>query len=124
MIPQFTVRFVSDLDVETIGVGLEGGVQKIGEKWFESGWIVVVDRAGKTGYGSSGRFELSKKIMMRLMAGDELATVIDDLSGKSDVRSGDGAMGIFTNGRVPRDAAYSHGVYFAFAPFISDARYW
>ena len=28
----------------TYAVGLEGGVQKIGDHWFESGWIAVVDR--------------------------------------------------------------------------------
>lgn len=26
-------------------VGLEGGAQKVGERWFECGWIAVVDRA-------------------------------------------------------------------------------
>ena len=28
-----------------LGVGLEGGVQKIGNCWFESGWIAIVDRS-------------------------------------------------------------------------------
>ena len=49
---------------------------------------------GKTGWGSSGRFELSPKIMHRLLGGhEELAEVMDDLSGQTDVRSGEGAMG-------------------------------
>jgi inosine/xanthosine triphosphatase len=106
------------------GVGLEGGVQKLGERWFESGWICAVDRDGRSGWGSSARFELSQKVMKRLMAGEELAQVMDDLSGRVDVRSGDGAMGLLTNGRLPRAEAYRHGVLFAFAPFVSDKIYW
>ncbi|KAJ1568157.1 hypothetical protein HK096_007403, partial [Nowakowskiella sp. JEL0078] len=90
------------------GIGIEGGVQKIGDVWMESGWVVVVDKYGKTGYGSSGRFQLSGTIIDRLTKGEELATVIDDLCGQTDVRSGLGAMGIVTNGILARDLAYSH----------------
>jgi inosine/xanthosine triphosphatase len=106
------------------GVGLEGGVHKLGDRWFESGWICAVDRQGRVGYGSSARFELAPKIIKRLMQGEELAEVMDDLSGKVDVRSGDGAMGLLTNGHLPRAEAYSHGVMFAFAPFVSPDIYW
>src|SRR4051812_8937934 len=31
------------------GVGLEGGLQQVGDWWFESGWIVVVDSNGHEG---------------------------------------------------------------------------
>lgn len=117
---------LSDYDF-VYGVGLEGGVQKVfGEQWFESGWICVQDwRTGKRGFGSSGRFELSSKIMKRLITGgQELAQVIDDLSGREDVRSADGAMGVLTNGQLPRAEAYLHGVLFAFSPFVSPLQYW
>jgi non-canonical (house-cleaning) NTP pyrophosphatase len=33
--------------------------------------------------------------MQRLLKGEELSDVMDDLSGRVDVRSGDGAMGMF-----------------------------
>lgn len=74
--------------------------------------------------GSSGRFRLSDKIVNRLITGEELAEVMDDLSGLKDVRSTDGAMGLITNGHVSRDVAYSHGVFFAFGQHISDPVYW
>jgi inosine/xanthosine triphosphatase len=107
------------------GVGIEGGVHKIESKWFECGWIVVFDRYGKFGIGSSARFELSPSIMERIiMKGEELATIIDDLTGRVNVRGNDGAMGVITNGMLKRDEAYSHGVMFAFAPFISSPIFW
>jgi non-canonical (house-cleaning) NTP pyrophosphatase len=30
--------------VVEFGIGIEGGVQKIGDKWFECGWVCVVDK--------------------------------------------------------------------------------
>jgi hypothetical protein len=58
----------------------------------------VADREGRLGWGSSARFELSAKLVAMLKEGKELADVIDEVSGKSDVRSNEGAMGIVTNG--------------------------
>jgi len=33
------------------GIGLEGGLEKIGDLYFECGWMAVVDRQGKLGLG-------------------------------------------------------------------------
>ncbi|KAJ1552407.1 hypothetical protein HK405_011442 [Cladochytrium tenue] len=75
------------------GVGIEGGVQRVLDKWFESGWVVVVDKTGKSGIGSSARLELSSVFMDRLNQGVELAHVVDELTGQTDVRSAQGVMG-------------------------------
>ena len=107
------------------GVGIEGGLESIGDRWFECGWVSVVQAVdGVVGYGSCGRYEVSGSIVRRLQAGEELCVVMDDLSGQSDVRSSQGMMGIVTNGLLNRGACYEHGVLFGFAPFISDAKYW
>eukprot|EP01086_Lenisia_limosa_P000650 TRINITY_DN11151_c0_g1_i1.p1 TRINITY_DN11151_c0_g1~~TRINITY_DN11151_c0_g1_i1.p1 ORF type:complete len:197 (-),score=37.81 TRINITY_DN11151_c0_g1_i1:67-657(-) len=108
----------------SFGVGMEGGIHKIGSKWFESGWIVVLSREGTLGFGSSARFQLSQKIVDELMTGKELAEVMDEMTGETDIRSGLGAMGIVTNGCLGRKECYTHGVIFALAPFLSDAKYW
>jgi inosine/xanthosine triphosphatase len=106
------------------GVGLEGGIQKTAGRYFESCWVVVCDASGKLGIGCSAKFELSSHFMEPILAGEELATVIDRLSGQDDVRSSQGAMGIVTNGVLCRTESMEHGVVFAFSPFVSDARYW
>jgi inosine/xanthosine triphosphatase len=107
-------------------VGLEGGVEVIGDQYFECGWICVIHReSGRVGWGSSARFELSKKIVSQLRAGKELAEVMSALSGVENVGRREGAMGILTDGNLTRTAAYAHGVIFAFAPFLSDVnKYW
>ena len=48
---------------------------------------------GRTGVGTSARYELSRAIYERVQAGVELGDVMDAISGQSDVRSKGGAMG-------------------------------
>ena len=106
------------------GIGMEGGIHKISNKWFEGGWIAVVDKKGKIGLGSSARFEVSAKIHKRLLKGENLAQVIDNLAGDKDIAKKQGAMGVLTAGALPRHIAYSQGIIFAFAPFLSSPKYW
>lgn len=107
------------------GVGLEGGVEVVGSRYFECGWMFVCDSNGNVGIGSSPRFEMSGVLMKPLLEeGKELAEVIDQLSGLADVRSDLGAMGILTNGFLGRQAAYESGLTFTLAPWLSPAKYW
>jgi inosine/xanthosine triphosphatase len=53
------------------GVGLEGALQKIGNKWFEGGWMVVLDRKGNEGVGSSIKLNIPQKMMKMVKEGKE-----------------------------------------------------
>lgn len=106
------------------GVGMEGGVHKIGKKWFESGWICVVDKTGKIGLGTSARWEMSDKVMSKLEGKNELSHVFEDLANIENAKDVGGVMGLVTKNILPRDLAYSHGVIFALAPFFSDPIFW
>lgn len=105
-------------------IGLEGGLEKVGDDWFECGWIAVLSRDGRTGIGTSARFLVSPSMVNQLLAGREMADVVDEISGLSDVRSSQGMMGMITNGHLPRDTCYAHGLIFAFGPFLSDKKWW
>eukprot|EP00455_Lapot_gusevi_P013515 TRINITY_DN16602_c0_g1_i1.p1 TRINITY_DN16602_c0_g1~~TRINITY_DN16602_c0_g1_i1.p1 ORF type:complete len:210 (+),score=37.98 TRINITY_DN16602_c0_g1_i1:77-706(+) len=105
------------------GIGLEGGIEPVGSKWFECGWIAVVDRSGKQGFGSSARFLVSDSIASRLLGGEELADVIQDITGLA-VRDGLGMMGLITAGHLPRAECYLHGMIFAFGPWLSEDFWW
>lgn len=61
------------------GVGLEGGIHKIGKKWFDCGWMVVIDKKGGLGIGSSARIETPKVMIKMIKKGMELGDVNDVL---------------------------------------------
>ncbi|MEX2028522.1 MAG: inosine/xanthosine triphosphatase [Candidatus Curtissbacteria bacterium] len=115
------LRGVKDAD---FGVGMEGGIHKIGKKWFESGWIAVVDKTGKVGLGTSARWEMSQKVIGKLDGGNELAHIFQEIAQVENAKDEGGVMGLVTRNVLPRDLAYSHGVIFALAPFFSDPIFW
>ncbi|KYR01084.1 hypothetical protein DLAC_02181 [Tieghemostelium lacteum] len=103
----------------TYAIGLEGGIHHIEfiDKYFE----LVVDRKGSIGIASTDRFELPKSVMHEILVNKkELAQVMDELTGKSEIRSKEGAMGVFTNGLLHRDLIYSNALIFAFSRFITN----
>ena len=117
-------RVVDGADYE-YGIGLEGGLERIGDRWFACGWMVVVRRGSNgIGVGTSARFEVRGQVLKRLQDGEEMADVIDDISGEHDVRSRGGMMGVITNGHLARGECYAHGLLFAFGPWVSPKVYW
>jgi inosine/xanthosine triphosphatase len=101
------------------GVGIESGVMKFGEKWYNLGFITIVDRKGNIGTGTSGWFECPSGILKELENGKELGQVISEITGRVDMQRQDGAIGIFTKGKVTRKELYKHGVFMALAKFLS-----
>ena len=106
-------------------IGIEGGIESIHPTLhLEAGYVVVLDPHGQRGVGTSGRYEVSAAIMRHLEGGRELGDVIDELVHEKEVRQSGGMMGLITRNQLPRDVAYSHGVMFAFAPFVSSPLFW
>lgn len=116
----FRARHAREQTDADYGIGMEGGMNQVGERWFECGWIAVVDRAGNVGLGSSGRFEVPAAIIEQIRAGKELGDVMIACTSIPDINKSSGAMGLLTNGHVTRADAYAHGLFFAFGPFVSD----
>lgn len=100
------------------GVGLEGGIQQIGEKYFDCGWIVVVDKDGKKGVGSSIRMAVPFKMIKMIKEGKELGTVVDIVFGTQNSKHAGGHFGLMTNSGVTRLSGYRDGVISALAAFI------
>jgi inosine/xanthosine triphosphatase len=108
------------------GIGMEGGLECIDSDWFECGWMAVVERkSGRHAFGSTARVYVGKGVVEQLVVHHkELSEVVDEMTMQNDVRSKEGFMGIVTNGALKRDECYMHGIIFAFAPFISNPKYW
>ncbi len=106
-----------------LGVGLEGGVNPEEIGLVLHGWVAVVDGNGRIGIGGSARLPLPPAIAQRVLAGEELGPVMDELLGQAEVRKRGGTVGALTAGLVLRQDAFAQGVGYALAPFVAPQFY-
>jgi inosine/xanthosine triphosphatase len=104
-------------------VGLEGGIAQLAGRWYTFGVICIADARSRCGFGVSPMFELPPAIVGRLLAGEELGHVIDDLSGAENTKQKGGAIAFFTAGRVDRRQLYAQGAVMALVPFLNESLY-
>lgn len=100
------------------GVGLEGGLQQIGAWWFDSGWIVVLDRHGREGIGSTAKISVPPRMMTLVNQGMEVGEAVDALFQQQNSKHADGHFGLMTNSTITRRTAYRDGVLSALARFV------
>ncbi|MCL5438700.1 MAG: inosine/xanthosine triphosphatase [Patescibacteria group bacterium] len=100
------------------GVGLEGGLQKIDGMWFDCGWIVIIDKEGNEGIGSTIKMHTPKKFMKLIDKGIELGIVNDMIFKTKNSKHAEGHFGLMTNGAITRTKGYRDGVISALSRFI------
>lgn len=100
------------------GVGQEGGLQKIGKQWFDSGWMVVIDKNGVLGIGSTARMLTPERFMKLIRKGVELGHVSDKIFGKENSKQGTGHFGLMTNNLITREHGHRDGLIMALSRFI------
>jgi inosine/xanthosine triphosphatase len=105
------------------GVGLEGGVQKEPFGLVLQGWVVIVAEDGRSGVGGCARIQLPDHIAQRVLSGEELGPVMDDVLGDHNVKQKGGAVGALTNHLVVREEAFATAVAYALAPFVAPDLY-
>lgn len=102
------------------GVGLEGGIHKIDGKWFDSGWIVVIDKKGNEGIGCSVKMQTPDKMVKLMNRKDLELGEVDDLIFKiKNSKQKEGHFGLMTRNILSRQEAYSHAVISALVRFIN-----
>lgn len=102
------------------GVGIEGGLQEIEGVWFECGWIVVVDRKGLEGIGSSLRICVPELFMKHIREGKELGVVHDIIFGQENSKQKAGYFGVMTKNIITREDGYMDGVIVALARWVHE----
>lgn len=106
------------------GVGLEGGVRKLGKYGVvEIPWACIISKDGRMGIGSGPGLILPKKIGEKVLNRVEFGDLLDEITGITDVRKKMGGFGIFTNGLVDRKMAYEVMVASALARFVGEKYY-
>jgi inosine/xanthosine triphosphatase len=104
-----------------LALGLEGGVEVLSHTPIEAvlrNWAVAWDGV-REGVGSSAGILLPEPVAAEVLAGEDLASVIDRWAAEHDVRSRQGAFGVLTAGLVNRADAYAQAALTALAPFYA-----
>ncbi|MCH1625352.1 DUF84 family protein [Fredinandcohnia quinoae] len=93
-----------------IGIGLEGGVFSSDHGLFLCNWGAIVDGDKPPIIAGGARILLPEEVANGVRAGKELSEVMEEYTKQKDVRSKEGAIGIFTNGYVNRTDMFTHVV--------------
>jgi inosine/xanthosine triphosphatase len=112
-------RSATDADY---GVGIEGGVaerEAPGGLWLAM-WAAVTD-GERTQFGAGPSIRLPDTVAERLRDGEELGPVLDDELGREELGKQEGAIGVYTAGRVGRTGALVDAVAGAFGPFLRES---
>jgi inosine/xanthosine triphosphatase len=100
------------------GVGIEGGMQKIGSEWYTSGWAVIINKEGIIASGSSIRMSIPPKLLELILDGIELGHANDIVFKQTNSKLASGHFGIMTNDNITRTNAYRDGVFSALGRFL------
>lgn len=100
------------------GVGIEGGLHKINDRWFDCSWIVIVDRHGNEGVGSSVKIIVPSHVMELIHQGHELGTALDKIFNRVNIRQAEGHLGLMTKNAITRTSSARDGVIVALAHFL------
>jgi len=107
----------------SLGVGLEGGLVKVGRRVFTSAWCAVVSEDGVTGVAGGANLLLPAAVAETVRGGAELGPAMDAFTGLSNTKHQEGAIGILTAGHLNRQAAYEHVLTLALARLLTPAYY-
>ena len=110
----------SDTD---FGVGLEGGVNPETSGLMLLGWVAIVHRDGRESVGCTCKIPLPKVLADRVLAGEELGPVMDDVLQEKHTKHKGGASGALTEGLVMRQDKFAMAVAYALAPFVAPEFY-
>jgi len=110
-----------------IYLGLEGGFHSISieGEWhtFLRGWAYATD-GQKGNFGAAPSIAVPTAIVKSVIEGRrELGLVIDEVSGKRDVRSRQGAWGVLSHDLVTRAMSFEVALIAALAPFYNPELY-
>lgn len=107
----------------TFGIGLEGGVNPEPAGLMLLGWVVAVHRDGREGVACTAKTPLPAAIAGRVLAGEELGPLMDELLGAHNTRQKGGAAAALSAGLVRRQAKFAMAVAYALGPFLAPGLY-
>ena len=99
------------------GVGIEGGLQRTGDRWFAGVWVAVIDKQGKEGVGGALKVTVPTSVMRLVHGGLELGEACDQAFNRSNSKQHEGIFGLLTNGLLSRTIVSTEAVIAALTAF-------
>jgi len=116
-------KLARELNDSDFGVGLEGGVNQEATGLMLLGWVVIVRRDATESVSCTAKIPLPRMLADRILAGEELGPVMDDVLKVTGTAKKGGASGALTAGLVMRQAKFQMAVAYALAPFVAPQFY-
>ena len=104
-------------------LGIEGGLQHYSFGWATAGVVVIINQKGVVAKGISSQLFLPSLIIKKIKKGKELGDVLDEITGRKNMKQQEGAFGLFTKNFVSRQQAYVQAVALALARFLKKDLY-
>ncbi len=101
------------------GVGLEGGISKIQNIWFDTAWIVAINKKGVKGIGSTINMQTPSSFIKKVEKGMEIGEIDDMVFKRKNSKHEEGHFGLMTKSALTRELAYVDGVISALVRFIN-----
>ncbi|HLU22826.1 MAG TPA: DUF84 family protein [Bacillaceae bacterium] len=94
-------------DVE-MAFGLEGGVTETSYGLYLINYGALAEKGKETILSGGARIKLPEIIASKLRNGQVLGNVMEEYCKRENIRSNEGAIGIFTNGLIDRTEMFTH----------------
>ncbi|REG85719.1 inosine/xanthosine triphosphatase [Marinomonas pollencensis] len=123
---QTRVRNCIDMDTDTkedYFVAMEGGVDQFEEGAATFAYVCISGRDKTIHTGRSANLPLPNSVYQRLVCGDELGQVMDDVFKMENIKQKGGAIGVLTNNLATRESTYTQALILAMAPILHPDLY-
>jgi inosine/xanthosine triphosphatase len=99
-------------------VGLEGGLERLEDRWLASAWMAVFDARGRMGLARTPTLPLPPAVEALLDEGLELGEANDRVFATHNSKQKGGAFGLLTDGRMTRGGVYAQTLELAMIPLL------
>jgi inosine/xanthosine triphosphatase len=103
----------------TFWIGLEGGIETIGEQLMAFAWMAVLGPGDRIGEARTVTLPLPPGVKQLVDEGLELGDANDRVFGTVNSKHAGGAFGLLTNARYTREGVYTEALTMALLPFFN-----
>lgn len=100
-------------------IGIEGGVELLGEQLIAFAWMVVRHASGRTSGSRTVTLPLPPAVRDLVAAGVELGEANDRVFATVNSKQGGGAFGLLSDGLYTRESVYTEALVTALLPFAN-----